>query len=74
MLENIICYTLDKAFFTGAGIEQVKLLTPIFIKIWKAGFDMNTIYENWKSKEVKKYLPEINVTEIKKIVTGVGRK
>lgn len=74
LLENIVCYTLDKAFFTGTGLEQVKLMTALFSKIEIAGFDMNTIYEHWDSKEVKKYLPEINVTEIKKTITGVGRK
>lgn len=74
LLENIVCYSLDKAFFTGTGLEQVKLLTAIFSKIESAGFDMNTIYEHWNSKQVKKYLPEINVTEIKKTITEVGRK
>jgi hypothetical protein len=74
LLENIICYVLDKAFFEGAAIEQIKLLTPTFNKIENAGIDMSTIYENWNSKEVKKYLPKIDEKEIKKTVTGIGRK
>lgn len=74
LLENIICYCIDKAFFAGTGTTQIKLLTKIFKKIEDAGFDMSTIFEYWNGKEVKKYLHEVNIGEIKKIITGIGRK
>ena len=74
LLENIVCYALDKAFFNGNGLAQIKILLPVFTKIENAGFEMNTIYERWNSKEVKKYLPEINIIEIKKTITGTARK
>lgn len=70
LIQSIVCYRLDNALLKEKDAAQIKLMKGIFDKLQKAKIDSGAIYNHWNALDVKKYIPELNIKEAKKIITG----
>jgi len=67
LVQNCISYYLDKICFNGKDMEKVGNLKKIVDKISKAKIKIETIYDYWDPKEIKKYEPTLDETKIDKL-------
>jgi hypothetical protein len=67
LVKNCISYYLDKVCFNGKDMEKVKDLKKIVEKVRKAKIKVEAIYDYWDPKEIKKYEPTLDETEIDKL-------
>ena len=67
LLESVVGYTLDNLCFNKGG--DFKILSPAFEKMRKAKIDLAAVYNHWDVLEVKKYLPDLLIDDIKSLFT-----
>jgi hypothetical protein len=60
LLENVICYWLDRHCFNGKDIDQIEQLHNEFKKIEKAKIKPGRIFNYWDFSEVKYYEPDLD--------------
>jgi uncharacterized protein YegP (UPF0339 family) len=70
LIQSIVCYRLDNICFKEKDAAQIKSMKEIFDKLLKAKVDSGAIYNHWNALDVKGYVPELNMKEAKKIITG----
>lgn len=74
LLENVTGYALDHLFFKKGKVAELELLNPAFEKMRKAKIDVAAIFNHWDGLELKKYLPNLHIEEIKTVFTGTNKK
>lgn len=60
LLENVICYWLDRHCFNGKDMNQIEQLHKEFKKIEKAKIKPGRIFNYWDFPEVKHYEPDLD--------------
>jgi len=73
-MENVTGYVLDHLFFKKGKATGLELLNPAFEKMRKAKIDVAAIFNHWDGLELKKYLPNLHIDEIKTVFTGTNKK
>lgn len=68
LLENVVGYMLDNLCFNEDG--DFKKLSTAFEKMRKAKIDLAAVYNHWDALEMKKYLPDLSIENIKSLFTG----
>jgi hypothetical protein len=74
LLEDVTGYTLDHLFFKKGKTGGLELLNPAFEKMRKAKIDVAAIFNHWDGLELKKYLPDLHIDEIRTVFTGTNKK
>ncbi len=69
LLQSALCYYLDKICFNGKDLGKIRTLKNTLEELRKVKTDMLAIYQYWDPEEVEKYEPELDMDEIKKILT-----
>lgn len=63
-------YFIDKWAFNGKDIKQLKQSTEVFEEMRNNKIDMLEIYRKWESDALKKYEPELDMKQVKYLLTG----
>jgi hypothetical protein len=69
LLQNSICYYLDKVCFNGKELERISSLNEIFEELRKEKTDMTAVYYYWEPDEIKKYESGLDLDAIKHMIT-----
>lgn len=74
LLQNILCYYLDKVCFDGKDPEKIKALRPALENLARAqaNLDLSAMYAYWEPDQVRLYEPGTDIAVIRKIITGRG--
>lgn len=70
LVKSVTGYNLDKICFGENEGVSYQQLQPLFSKMQKAKLDTGSVYNYWDALEVKKYEPDLDIEEIKQLVTG----
>jgi hypothetical protein len=63
-------YFIDKWAFNGKDIKQLKQSSAVFEEMRDNKIDMLEIYRKWESDALKKHEPEIDMNQVKYLLTG----
>jgi hypothetical protein len=72
LLQNVLCYYLDKVCFNGGDSKKIEALRPALEAIGEAeiDIDLEPLYGYWKPEEVRLYEPETDFKAIRRMISG----
>jgi len=74
LLEAVVGYALDRLDLKNPDPAELSKLSGVFEKLRKAKIDVTAIYNHWHGAALKKYVPELDIEEIKTLLTGTSKK
>ncbi len=63
-------YYIDKWALSGKDIKQLEKISTVFYSLRDHKIDMLEIYSKWESDALKKHVPELDMNQVKYLLTG----